>query len=68
MSLTVGQVVSIKMFDHDKGWVQEKAEVVNPYYPPAFGPSFTGRMLTGRHEGTVLALQVRHVKGMEVES
>jgi ribosomal protein L11 methylase PrmA len=66
MSLTVGQVVSIKMWDNTiKGWTQETAEVVNPDYSDAFGPSFTGRMLTGRHKGTTLALQIAHIKGME---
>jgi hypothetical protein len=65
MSLTVGQVVTIKMWDNDtQDWTQETAEVVQPYYPPAFGPSFVGRMLSGRHEGTTLALQIAHIRGM----
>lgn len=53
--------------DDLEGWTVERVRVVEPNYVAAFGPSFTGEMLSGRHVGKVLALQVEHVRGMEVE-
>lgn len=67
--LVAGDVVKVKTWNVTKGgWEWDDVEVINPYYPPAFGPSFVGLMLTGRHKGRQLALQVRHVRGMEGES
>lgn len=64
--LVAGDIVSVRMWDNTKqGWTWETVEVTNPYYPPAFGPSFVGLMLTGRHKGRELALQVRHIRGMD---
>lgn len=58
---------SMPHLDDLSGWTVERVRVVEPNYVAAFGPSFTGEMLSGRHVGKVLALQVEHVRGMEVE-
>lgn len=72
--LVKGQVVAVRIhnsrmtwLDDLEGWTTETVCVVEPNYIPAFGPMFTGEVLSGRHKGKVLALQVEHVRGMEVE-
>jgi hypothetical protein len=66
--LEAGDVVTIRMYDRnvEGHWVWEAARVVDPVYPypeAPGGPCFVGVMLSGRHEGAQLALQISHVRG-----
>lgn len=62
-----GQRVRIRVWSKDSGWNGEPElwEVVEPDYGDAFGPLFTGLVVRGKHEGKVLAGQIKHIIGME---
>lgn len=67
--LTAGQIVRVKVWTKDNGWdnPREVWRVVQPQYSSGMGPSFTGEVLEGRHAGTVLAGQIRHIVGYETD-
>jgi hypothetical protein len=72
--LTEGAIVEVRIhnsrmayLDDLSGWTTEKVRVVEPNYIAPFGRCFTGEMLTGRHVGKVLSLQIENVWGLEVE-